>query len=331
MLHFYALFPLIIVFLFSFCLTYLYKNWAIKSSILDIPNERSSHKAPVPRGGGIVIVLTFYFCLFYLYLKDQVENELFFAMLPGIVLALLGLLDDFKNLPPSIRFTFQFLCSGMALYFLRGFEGFFALNHIWFWNIIALVGFVWFINLFNFLDGSDGYASMETISIALILWYFTGMNVMLILVFSVAGFLYWNWPKAKVFMGDVGSTTLGYILIVFGVYLNNNLKLNFFFWLVITSLFWFDAIVTLFRRIINKEKLGQAHKNHMYQRAVQAGFSHLEVMLSGLGINVLNFIICIAIKRNGISYYIGSILVLAILFIALKYVDRRIPFKHMNT
>jgi UDP-N-acetylmuramyl pentapeptide phosphotransferase/UDP-N-acetylglucosamine-1-phosphate transferase len=310
----------------SFCLTLFYIKWALKHSILDIPNKRSSHVKPVPRGGGITIIIAFYLCLFCSFLVGQPDKYLFFALLPGIGIAVIGFFDDYRTLPPAVRLMAQFLCSGIALYFLGGFDGFFGDNLKLFWSIIALFGFVWYINLFNFLDGSDGYASMEAISIGLILWYFTGMNLLLLLVFSVGGFLYWNWPKAKIFMGDVGSTTLGYILIVFGIYLHNNFKLNFVFWLIITSLFWFDATVTLLRRIKNKEKLSKAHKKHMYQRAIQSGFSHLQIMLAGFAINILLFIISLSIISNIFTLLTGVFIVLVILMITLIYVDRKFPF-----
>jgi UDP-N-acetylmuramyl pentapeptide phosphotransferase/UDP-N-acetylglucosamine-1-phosphate transferase len=316
----------LIAFLLSFCIVYFYRRWALRNDLLDIPNERSLHEKPIPTGGGIAIIITFYVLLFHSYLAGQLEKNLFFALIPGIALAVLGFVDDFKKLSPFIRISVQIICSGIALYFLGGFDGFFGENLKWFWTIIALFGFVWFINLFNFLDGSDGYSSMETVSIVLVLWYFTGLDIFLMLGFSVGGFLYWNWPKARIFMGDVGSITLGFILIVFGVYLHNKLILNFSFWLIITSLFWFDATITLFRRLLNKEKLIQGHKKHVYQRAIQSGFSHLRVLLTGFLINVLLFIICLAIESKFCNLVIGLLMVLVILLTALKYIDRKIPF-----
>jgi len=315
-----------IAFFITFSLTYFYKQWAIKRSILDIPNERSSHLTPKPRGGGIAIIVTFYLFMFFLYLTGYIDKKLFLALIPGLGLSAISFVDDFRHISPSIRLAVQFICSGSALYFIGGFDGLFFENVRWLWFIIAVIGFVWFVNLYNFLDGSDGYASMETISVALILWYFTGLSILLILCFIVGGFLYWNWPKAKIFMGDVGSTTIGFILIVFGIYLHNNSELNIFFWLIVTSLFWFDATITLLRRILKREKLSQAHKNHMYQRVIIGGFSHLKTLLSGLGINILLFIICLAISSKIFTLMIGFILVVVIFLIIYFYIDRKFPF-----
>jgi UDP-N-acetylmuramyl pentapeptide phosphotransferase/UDP-N-acetylglucosamine-1-phosphate transferase len=168
---------------------------------------------------------------------------------------------------------------------------------------------------------------MEAISISLALWFFTEMNLMLLLAFSVGGFLYWNWPKAKIFMGDAGSTTLGFILVVLGIHLHDNDTFSFFYWILITALFWFDATITLIRRIINKENLSQAHKNHLYQKAIQGGFSHLKALISGFGINVLLFLICFAIWNNYFTFLSGFLLALIILYLAMKYVDQKYAFR----
>jgi Fuc2NAc and GlcNAc transferase len=152
---------------------------------------------------------------------------------------------------------------------------------------IAIIGIVWFINLFNFLDGIDGYASLEAITIATIMFVFTGSVINLILIACVFGFLYWNWPKAKIFMGDIGSTQLGFILIVLGIYFHNTSELSIIHWIMLSSLFWFDATLTLIRRLINKEKLSVAHRKHAYQRAVQSGLTHQNTILFSIGINLV--------------------------------------------
>jgi Fuc2NAc and GlcNAc transferase len=313
----------------SFLLTWYVKRWAIKHVMIDIPNERSSHSSPTLCFGVISIVMAFYAGLFYIYFKGHLEQDLFFALLPGLGLALVGIFDDLRDLSPSVRFIIQFICSGVALYFLGGFHSLFGDSFGWFWSFTALIGFVWFINLFNFLDGSDGYASMEAISITLALWIFSGTSVFLLLVFSVGGFLYWNWPRAKIFMGDAGSTTLGFILVVLGIHLHNSGSLNFLFWIMLTALFWFDASVTLLRRILNKERLSHAHKNHIFQRAIQGGFSHLKTMLIGLCLNIVSFMVCFAVWEKYCSFLTGLLLILIILWLVMKYVDKRFAFvKH---
>lgn len=317
---------LIAILTFSYFVTLFYKKWAVKKSIIDIPNERSSHTIPTPRGGGIAIIISFYIGLYLFYINNQVDKKLFLALLPGLILATTGIMDDLKGLSPMIRFIIQFICSGVSLYFLDGVHITIYNNLFWLWSIFALFGFVWFINLFNFLDGSDGYASMEAIFISISLWIFTKSNIPLMLAVSVCGFLFWNWPKAKIFMGDVGSTTLGFILIVFGVYFNNIGDFDFSMWILLTSLFWFDASITLLRRFLNKEKLSQPHKKHIYQRAIQGGLSHLMILLSSLLINIVILLICYYTWTNSYSNFIAFIIVMIIQIIILKYVDNKFAF-----
>ena len=128
-------------------------------------------------------------------------------------------------------------------------------------------------------------------------------------------------------MGDSGSTTLGFILVVIGIHFHNNGTFSFFFWILITSLFWFDATITLIRRVINKEKLSKPHKNHMYQRAIQGGFSHQKTLISGLVINILLFFICFIIWRNYILLFYGFLSAIIILGFAMIYVDHKFAFK----
>jgi len=299
----------------------------MKHSILDIPIERSSHVAPTPRGGGISFVIAFYLGLTFMQLTGQIERDLFLALLPGIGLAIIGIVDDFASLRPFIKLISHFICSGIALYFLGGFQIFTDSNQIWVVAIVTLIGIVWFINLFNFMDGSDGYASMEAITVAFAIWFFTRDNVVLLLVFAIVGFIYWNLPRAKIFMGDAGSTTLGFILVILGIHFHNIDTFNFSFWILITALFWFDATIILIRRIVNQEKLSIAHKNHTYQRAILGGFSHLRILLLGLVINLILFSICTLIWKELIPQLLGFVIGLLILCAAMVYVERLYGFK----
>jgi Fuc2NAc and GlcNAc transferase len=317
---------LIILFLITFCITYLYGKWALIREILDIPSERSSHDVPVPRGGGIAFVFTFYIGLVFLFFTEQIDRKLFLALLPGLVLAITGFIEDIKRISLLVRLIIQFICAGLALFFLDGAGSFFGIDLFWTWNIIALIGIVWFTNVFNFLDGIDGYASMEAITISIALWLLSDSFALLFLAFSVGGFLYWNWPKAKIFMGDSGSTTLGFILAVIGIYLQNQNILEIYFWLIITSLFWFDATITLFRRMLNKEDLSRPHKNHIYQRAVLGGFSHLKTMICGLGINLVLFSVSFLMLRKYISLLLGLMLVILLHSLILWYIEYRYPY-----
>ena len=281
-----ALLPYIILFVLSFLLTMVFRKWAIQKSILDVPNERSSHTLPTPRGGGIAIVIVWFGGLTYFYLTKKVDPKLFFALLSGFPLAVTGLFDDMAGLKPGIRFIIQLICAILALYFLQGLDSIqffnkgFSLPIIFY--LLAIVAIVWSVNLFNFLDGIDGYITTEVVFIGLAVFLLTGDQVGLLLAVTLMGFLFWNWQKAKIFMGDVGSTLLGFSVAVIAISSHNSGTSSIPVWLILTSVFWFDATVTLFRRIRNKEQLSVAHRNHAYQRIVQAGFSHQKTVLYAL-------------------------------------------------
>jgi len=317
----------------SVFLTFLIRSIAIKRNVVDIPNERSSHTISTPRGGGLAIVIIWFGALGLLYLNGKIPDNLFFALLSGLLLATVSLLDDIFSLQPLFRLPFQIISASLALFFLNGFETslFTEIKTLDFLIYpVIIVGIVWFINLFNFLDGIDGYASLEAIFVAISLFIFTGELLTLVLIASVAGFLFWNWPKAKIFMGDVGSTQLGYILIVLGIYFHNNDGPNFSVWIILSSLFWFDATLTLYRRWRNNEKLSKAHRKHIYQRAVQAGFSHLITDLYALAINLVIFILAyIAYCKPQLSLPILIVNVL-FLFVVAKSIDKRYPFDYKN-
>lgn len=315
----------------SLSLTYLIRHIAIKRNVIDIPNERSSHTIPTPRGGGLAIVISWFLGLSFLFVKNEINDNLFYALLSGCILAVVGIIDDIYSLPPKIRLISQLVTAILAVYFLNGFDlHVFQINNIilsTIINSIIIIGIVWFINLYNFLDGIDAYASLEGVFIALALFFFTSGLYLLVLVASILGFLIWNWPKAKIFMGDVGSTQLGFALVVIGIHLHNNLELNFLYWIMLTSVFWFDATYTLFRRWRNKEKLSQAHKKHAYQRLVQAGYSHLKTDVYSIVLNLIILGITLLAFRYSEYVYAFLGLIILLLFLTVHRIDKLFPFK----
>jgi UDP-N-acetylmuramyl pentapeptide phosphotransferase/UDP-N-acetylglucosamine-1-phosphate transferase len=319
----------------SFIFTWLLRKWAIYQSLLDLPNERSSHSVPVPRIGGIAIVMVWFSGLIYFYSNQMIENKIFYALLAGIPLTLTGFLDDLIHLKPSMRFLVQALCGAAALFFIGGLQiiSFFTYPFTSFYilNIVALVAIIWSINLFNFLDGIDGYISMEAIYIGISIFALTGDHMGLLLVFSILGFLIWNWQPAKIFMGDAGSTLLGFTIAVLIIYYQNSNMISIPAWLIITSVFWFDATVTLLRRIRNREQLSQAHRKHAYQRIVQSGFSHSQTVLWALGLNALLFgLAWLSVRYEYYDWLILSVSVI-ILIIVNKYIDGRKAFVYDGT
>ena len=200
----------IILLLISFLLTYFIKNYMIKKSLVATINERSSHSVPTPHGGGIALAITWFIGLMYLYFIGEISSNLFYALLFGAVISIVSFFDDIYELSPKIRLIAQAIVAIGGLYFLGGFDtltfGIFDIQNAIFTNIFAFFMIIWFINLYNFLDGINGYAGSEAIFLALAGFILFSGNHFLVLSVAVLGFLFWNWNKAKIFMGDVGAS-----------------------------------------------------------------------------------------------------------------------------
>ncbi|BAK70361.1 MraY family glycosyltransferase [Aliarcobacter butzleri] len=317
----------IILLLISFLLTYFIKNYMIKKSLVASVNERSSHTVPTPHGGGISIAITWFIGLFYLYFIGQIENNLFYALLFGAVISIVSFFDDIYELSPKLRLIIQAIVAIGGLYFLGGFEtltfGIFDIQNPIFTNIFAFFMIIWFINLYNFLDGINGYAGSESLFLAVAGFILFGGNHFLVLAVAVLGFLYWNWNKAKIFMGDVGSTLLGYNVAIFIIYYANQEPTNFWIWIILFGVYWFDATLTLIRRKLNKEKLSLAHKKHAYQRLTQAGWSHYKVTNYSIGLNILLFAIVFFISNIFVAFLFSFV----VLVLVMKFIDSKKAFE----
>ncbi|MDA3946621.1 MAG: glycosyltransferase family 4 protein [Helicobacteraceae bacterium] len=307
-------------------LTWAIRQYAHHKDLLDHPNHRSSHVTPTPKGGGLAIMVTFYSALTYLYIKTQVDEKLFFALLSALPVIFISLIDDIRPLPAKLRFAIQLFSASFALYFLGGVSsmhfGLFTLHGIWL-NLVALLGIIWMTNLYNFLDGIDGYAGSEAFFVGLAAYLLFGNESALLIAVATAGFLFFNWHKASIFMGDVGSAPLGFIFAVF--ILNDAGTPHFLGWLMLLSLFWFDATLTLIRRAGRKEKLSQAHKKHAYQRLNQAGFSHDKVVLLAMCVNAVIFAALYLLPQSAYLYLFFVLLVL--LYSLIKFIDTKKAFE----
>ncbi len=321
---------LFIFLLLSFVLTYLVKYLADKKNLMDVPNERSSHNTPTPRGGGLAIAITWFSGICYLFFTHQIEQNLFYALLSGILISGISFLDDIYTLKSLPRIIVQSFSAFLALYFIGGFQeldlGFTIITNTYLLNTIGFVGILWFINLFNFIDGIDGYSSTGAVIISSVLYFFIQDILLLLLVVSVLGFIPWNWQKAKIFMGDIGSTLLGFTIAVLIINYNNQHQFSIIYGLIITSVFWFDATFTLIKRFRNKEKLSQAHRKHAYQRIVQFGFSHQKTVIISILINLLFFGLIVFAKKYDINALYFLVIAIIGLFVLYKLIDSKKPF-----
>jgi len=320
----------IILLLLSFTLTYIIKNYYIKNAILEEVNERSSHTVPTPHGGGIAIVITWFVGIGYLYFNNQIESDLFFALVMGIIISVVSYFDDIYDLSPKVRLLAQGVVAFGGLYFIGGFDSLnlfvFNIDNQIITNVFAFLLIVWFINLYNFLDGINGYAGSEAVFLSIAGLLIFGGAHFGVLAVAVLGFLYWNWNKAKIFMGDVGSTLLGYNVAIFTLYYANQEPLNLWIWITLFGLFWFDATLTLLRRKLNGEKLSQAHKKHAYQRLNQSGWSHYKVTNWSIGVNMILFMI-VYVGMQFDMVFVAFAISLTLLYSIMKFIDRKKAFK----
>ena len=328
---------IIALFFLSLFLTIVIKNIAIKKSLIDIPDDRSSHTIPTPYGGGIAIGISWFVGISYLYIQNLIDPNLYYAFMMGIFICAISFLDDLYMLTPSTRIIVQILVALMALVFLGGLQRidliFFYTANQMLTNIFAFLLIVYFINIYNFIDGIDGYAGAQAVFLGLAGYIIWGDLHFLVFASSVAGFLVLNWHKAKIFMGDVGSTLLGYNVAIFVIYYQNSsiqsIKAgvpdngtSVLIWGVLFGLFWVDATLTLLRRYFNAEELSKPHKKHFYQRLTQSGYSHSKVVSLAMMINIILFGLVYFIDNYLIAFLISSIIFYAI----IKFVDNKKAF-----
>ena len=208
----------------SCLLTFVVRRYVLRHFLLDIPNPRSSHILPTPRGGGIAIVVAWFVALVILMWLGRLDAWVGVALLGGGgAIALIGWLDDRHHLSAGIRAGVHLVAAAWAVWCLGGLPsldvgpGVVPLG--WLGGAVAVIGIAWLTNLYNFMDGIDGLAAGEAVSVGLVgggLLAFAGTSGMALAAVSLAaaagGFLVFNWPPAKIFMGDVGSGLLGYAL-----------------------------------------------------------------------------------------------------------------------
>lgn len=281
----------LIAFIAAVLLTFLLRRYAIAASLLDIPNARSSHNLPTPRGGGVAIVLVFLLGLLLLWQTGQITTVDFWALFgAGGWVAAIGFMDDHQHIPAGWRLLAHFIGAAWALFWLGNLPSLPLFGYSVSWGglgtILAAFYLVWLLNLYNFMDGIDGLASLEAISVLLGGVLLSNTPELALLIAAVAGFLCWNFPPAKIFMGDAGSGFLGIILGIFSLQAMQTHAQLFWSWLILLGVFIVDATWTLARRLLQGEKIYEAHRSHTYQRASRHYGSHKTVSLTVTVINL---------------------------------------------
>ena len=275
-----------VAFLSSLLLAEWFRRWAVRRDLFDHPNTRSSHTRPIPRGGGVGIVLGFVLGLgLWLASGASLSPRALGWLMGALVVAAVSFADDIRSLPSSVRFATHLLAA--ALLTIAGVQDAGA-------GLLLTIplSFLWIVlvtNAYNFMDGIDGIAASQavTLGIGCALAGTAVGNPLVsaagsLLAAASAGFLLHNLPPSRLFMGDVGSTFLGFsfaALPLLGSLGVGGGKLPFEFGVAALAPFLFDVVVTLARRIVRRERWFEAHRSHYYQRLVQAGLTHGQVSL----------------------------------------------------
>lgn len=283
----------------SLVLTGGLRRYALARSLMDVPNARSSHVVPTPRGGGVAIVVSFLMILPLLSLGGHLPWNVTWALFgAGLGVAVLGFLDDHGHIAARWRLLGHFAAATWALWWLGGMPALEVFGHTVdlgpVGHFLAAVYLVWLLNLYNFMDGIDGIASIEAISVCIggaLLYVVCGQHqgvfTPLILAAAVFGFLFWNFPPARIFMGDAGSGFLGVILGILSLqaaWLSPQLLWG---WIILLGVFIVDATFTLMRRLLRGDKVYEAHRSHAYQFASRQYGRHLPVTLTVALINLI--------------------------------------------
>lgn len=290
------LFPMLLtstVFVASWGLTGWFRSQALAYLLIDVPNSRSSHTSATPRGGGVAIVLSTFAALLALGWMDRMGwRSVGTLCIGGALAALIGFVDDRGHVAPRWRLVGHFAAASSALVMLGGAPPIMAMGLVlgsgWVGFVIAVLYVVWMLNLTNFMDGIDGIASVEAITVCLSGIFLSGVAAPgahlwiapLVLASATLGFLVWNWPPAKVFLGDAGSGFLGLTLAVLSLQAGWVVKRLFWSWVILLGVFVVDATLTLIRRMAHGERFYEAHRSHAYQHAAVHRGAHMPVTVA---------------------------------------------------
>jgi Fuc2NAc and GlcNAc transferase len=304
-----------------------------RHGLMDLPNARSSHAVPVPRGGGIGIVVAFLSAVVWVLEMRLIPDQLAWALIGGgLAIAIVGFLDDCFKLAPWPRLFVHSLAAAWTVWCLDvvhsaqfsnsgDFSG-------WIRRCAAFAALVWLTNLFNFMDGIDGLAGMEAVCVsglgAVLLLRNglpSGAQLSLMMCAATLGFLVWNWPPAKIFMGDVGSGFLGFTLGTLALFSSNADSKLIWPWLILLAAFFVDATVTLLHRMFARARWFEAHRSHAYQHAAKASGSHAKVTLAVAAINIgwLFPLAWVASRYSDAAPIFAAVAVIPLVYLTLRF------------
>jgi len=279
-------------FVIGYALTAWIRGFALRKGIVDILNPRSSHVVATPRGGGLAFVIVFLVAALIFVFLFPASRDLWIALLGGgALVSIVGWIDDRRKLSSWLRLFFYGLAIVWAVFWIGGLPqiqiGISVLR-------LGLLGYgvAWFVtftfvNLYNFMDGIDGLAAGEGLVVSAVAGAILAIAgdwelavACWVLAAALAGFLRWNWPPAKIFMGDVGSNFLGFVFCILAIASENRGSMPLLVWVILLSVFWVDGVATLTKRLLHGKPPYEAHREHAYQRAVRHGYTHRQVTMA---------------------------------------------------
>jgi Fuc2NAc and GlcNAc transferase len=289
-----------VVFALSLAGTEIVRRRAIREHWLDVPNERSSHSEATPRGGGVAVVVAASLGFLALWMLGAINGRLAAALLAGGgVVAAVGFRDDRRPVSAGVRLAVHLGAATFAVAALGGVppvrigERLLDLGAVG--HVLGVIAIAWTLNLFNFMDGIDGIAASQAVFVAVgaavvaVAAGTAGANLVppcAVIAAAAAGFLVWNWPPARIFMGDAGSGYLGYVIAVLALFQVHRNAEALFIWLILGAAFFVDATVTLLARLLRGERIHEPHRTHAYQRLSRRWGSHRKVTVALLLANL---------------------------------------------
>jgi Fuc2NAc and GlcNAc transferase len=289
---------------FAGALTYLLvglmRRNAVLHSPMDIPNERSSHHVATPRGGGVGIVIAFIVAVSALWATRQISQSMSLALIfSGSAIAVVGYFDDLYDVKASTRFFVHLAAATLFVFILGGYSSSqlarWGFQQPWMMPVISVLVLVWSTNLFNFMDGIDGIAGSECLFVAAAAALLNSLNkgdpgitaVLCCLSAASLGFLFWNWPPARIFMGDVGSGFLGFIVCACLMLASEEGGLPIEVLPILGGVFLIDTTTTLIRRMVQGDRWLEPHRTHAYQWLARKRGGHRPVTLLVIAVNLV--------------------------------------------
>lgn len=317
-------------------MTKAFCNLATNTRLMDTPNDRSSHATPTVRGGGVVFIGIALLALpFLAHGTETPMSDLLLFIICILSLASVSFLDDLYTLSVKPRFFSQLAVALLVAIFMRPEQLDFQMFA--FSNPLIIIPFLilavlWSINHFNFMDGIDGICALQALfllgSYALLLEFTDGViyqEFCMVLISALLGFLVFNFPPAKLFMGDVGSATLGFIVFVIAVIAQQKYQIPIVYWFMLNGLFLFDTTVTLLRRIAHKEQWSVAHRKHAYQRLKQSGLATKWILLGQAGVNLCLLVLVLMAQANTLSVAAAILIELSLITMIYLAVEKKCP------